>query len=153
MGGEATRAAGERLLSIALALASGTVLAIARWLEPAAAGHGTHTELGFAPCGVLVATGWPCPMCGMTTSFTLLARGDVLGAGVAQPFGVVLFLVTAGLFVVALAEGIRPAGRWSRLDRHLSPRAGWIVLLGGIGILVGWSWKIAMLAPGGALIP
>jgi hypothetical protein len=37
----------------------------------------THTLLGLPPCTFKTLTGFPCPSCGMTTSFALLVRGDV----------------------------------------------------------------------------
>ena len=37
----------------------------------------THQQLGLPPCTFLEVTGVPCPACGMTTSFSLLVRGDV----------------------------------------------------------------------------
>src|ERR1700739_4433028 len=40
----------------------------------------THTQLGLAPCNFVLLTGKPCPSCGMTTSFALLVRGDVVAS-------------------------------------------------------------------------
>jgi hypothetical protein len=40
----------------------------------------THQQLGLPPCTFLKQTGIPCPACGMTTSFALLVRGDVLNS-------------------------------------------------------------------------
>jgi hypothetical protein len=40
----------------------------------------THQQLGLPPCSFLDVTGVPCPSCGMTTSFALLVRGDVLSS-------------------------------------------------------------------------
>jgi hypothetical protein len=37
----------------------------------------THRQLGLPPCTFYDKTGLPCPSCGMTTSFSLLIRGDV----------------------------------------------------------------------------
>ena len=37
----------------------------------------THRQLGLPPCTFLEVTHVPCPACGMTTSFSLLIRGDV----------------------------------------------------------------------------
>ena len=33
---------------------------------------GTHQQLGLPPCNFVTLTGYPCPACGMTTSFALL---------------------------------------------------------------------------------
>src|SRR4051812_16213315 len=50
----------------------------------------THTQLGLPECNFLRLTGVPCPSCGMTTSFALLIRGDVIAAGRANPVGALL---------------------------------------------------------------
>ncbi|GIW80246.1 MAG: hypothetical protein KatS3mg105_2053 [Gemmatales bacterium] len=68
------------LLAIALGIAS--VFAVALWLDPYdEAGRPrrmeTHRQLGLPPCTCYDRFGIPCPSCGMTTSFSLLAHGDV----------------------------------------------------------------------------
>jgi hypothetical protein len=70
-----------RLLLVLMTLAASGVLAAAIWIHPYdAAGqpqsHSTHTQLGMPPCSMMVMLGKPCPACGMTTSFALLAHGD-----------------------------------------------------------------------------
>ena len=67
------------------------VLITAATLTPSTAGHGTHTQLGLPPCGFLVYTGYPCPGCGLTTSFSHMIRLEVFGAFHANPFGILLF--------------------------------------------------------------
>jgi Protein of unknown function (DUF2752) len=42
-----------------------------------AAKMGVHQQLGLPPCTFQEVAQIPCPSCGMTTSFTLLMRGDV----------------------------------------------------------------------------
>lgn len=37
----------------------------------------THRQLGLPPCTFYLMTEYPCPSCGMTTSFALLMHGDV----------------------------------------------------------------------------
>jgi len=76
---------------VVVALPTLTVLAIARHLQPDPAGVGTHTQLGLGRCPVLALTGYPCPMCGMTTTFALMADLRPVDAALNQPFGVVLF--------------------------------------------------------------
>ena len=68
------------------------MLITAATLTPSGAGHGTHTQLGLPPCGFLVYTGYPCPGCGLTTSFSHMIRLEVFGAIHANPFGILLVL-------------------------------------------------------------
>lgn len=93
------------------------VLITAAMLTPAAEGHGTHTQLGLPPCGFLVYTGYPCPGCGLTTSFANMIRLDVAGAFMANPFGILLFLCTAAMVPVALAGIVRRMPVIDTLDR------------------------------------
>lgn len=68
------------LTGVVLALVA--VFSIAIWLNPyeadgSARRMATHQQLGLPPCTFVAVTGTPCPACGMTTSFSLLVRGDV----------------------------------------------------------------------------
>ena len=74
---------GARLTSGSVMLSGLAVLGVARWLAPAQAGHSTHTQLGLDPCTFLALTGWPCPMCGATTTFALMADGRIVQVGTA----------------------------------------------------------------------
>jgi len=85
------------------------VLLTAASLSANPAGHGTHTQLGLAPCGFKAATGLPCATCGMTTSFTHAADGRLLTSFVTQPAGLVLAVLTAMAVLVSgwsLASGM-----------------------------------------------
>jgi hypothetical protein len=63
------------------------IFSIALYLDPyerdeagnivAAKRQATHRGLGLPACTFYEQTGYPCPSCGMTTSFALLVRGDV----------------------------------------------------------------------------
>jgi len=135
----------SRLISLALALGIGTILGLSRWLEPETAGHATHLQLGLGQCTFYGAIGYPCPMCGVTTSFALLADFRPLAALVNQPFGALMFTLTVAAFAVAVAEVVQPRQRWSRIGRAAAP---WDPVL-GIGFLclmgLGWIYKIAMM--------
>ena len=50
----------------------------------------THRQLGLPPCTFYEVTGVPCPSCGMTTSFALLAHGDVKNSLAANWVGTLL---------------------------------------------------------------
>lgn len=132
----------DRLVGVALFVPAATVLAIARVLVADPLGHGTHQQLGLGACTVLTLTGWPCPMCGMTTCFTHMAHLSPVEATLVQPFGVVLFSVTVVLAVVGGLDLVWPRQRWRRLLafalRHEGALAGG--LLGGMAL--GWIYKV-----------
>ena len=132
----------DRLVGLALVALSGPVLAIAAWLEPDPAGVGTHKQLGLGGCTVLTLTGWPCPMCGMTTCFTHMAHLDPIQALIAQPFGVVLFALTCLIAAVAAVELVAPRGRWTRIWGWIAPREGRIAAFLLIGLALGWLYKL-----------
>lgn len=80
---------GQLLLAVcSLMLIAGFALAL--YLTPDPSGSGTHQQLGLPPCTMKVLTGFPCPSCGMTTSFSNFVRGNLFAAFVANPAGVLL---------------------------------------------------------------
>lgn len=135
----------DRLVGLTLLAPTGTVLGIAMYLTPDPAGMGTHRQLGLGGCALLTMTGLPCPMCGMTTTFTHLAHLHVIEGIVNQPFGLFLFLATVLGAVVGLLDLISPSARWRRvlgwIDRRETALA--IFLLGGMGL--GWVYKVIMV--------
>lgn len=128
-----------------LVLSGGGVLGIATWLEPAVGGHSTHTQLGLSPCTFLAITGIPCPMCGATTSFALMADGRWADAFVNQPFASLLFLGTVATVAVSLAEIVAPARRWIRLAEVVAPWEGRLAFGVLAAMIAGWTWKIALM--------
>lgn len=133
-----------RLRGVGLLVVTSLVLVIARWLDPDPSGHGTHTQLGLFPCTFYAWTGLPCPLCGATTSFALLADLRLVEGVRNQPFAAALFVVTVGVWWLGLAEAVAPAGRWERLgdaaERHDLQIA--VGVLGGL--LAGWIYKITI---------
>lgn len=100
------------LLMVAVLLAG--IFGIAFYLNPYDADGqprtmGTHTQLGMPPCNFVMMTGKPCPACGMTTSFALLVRGDVMASLHANWAGSLIAVLWAATMIWALASGI--AGR------------------------------------------
>jgi hypothetical protein len=129
---------GARLLAAAGALAGLTVLGIAAWMTPDAAGHGTHTQLGLPDCTWAQAFDKPCATCGMTTSFAYASNGDLLGSARTQPFGFLLAVVTA--------TGICGAGHVAATGSMIGSSAARLlnakVLWGSIALLLGaWAYK------------
>jgi hypothetical protein len=130
----ATRLSAALLAAIALA-----VLVTAACLRPDARGLETHTQLGLWPCGWYLSTGFPCPTCGMTTSFASAAHGRYLGSFATQPFGALLALSTA----VAFWAGLHVAMFGSRLgafaDKLLRPRS---VVVASVCCALAWLYKV-----------
>ena len=134
---------GGRLLAVLVSAAALGVLLIAAWLKPDPRGFGTHEALGLQPCGFLQRTGIPCAGCGMTTSFADAVRGHVVASFIAQPFGLVLCLMTAIAFWSALYVAItgRPAYRLLSLVPPRAHLIAWPAMA-----LAAWVWKIAAMA-------
>jgi hypothetical protein len=88
------------------------IFGIAFWLNPYDANGrprsmATHTQLGMPPCNFVILMGKPCPSCGMTTSFALLVRGDVVASLRANWAGTLIAVLWALTMVWAIASGIR----------------------------------------------
>ncbi|MBN2308167.1 MAG: DUF2752 domain-containing protein [Candidatus Hydrogenedentes bacterium] len=132
--------AGQRVLAVAAAL--GVVLAIvigSQLLTPDPRGLGTHEQLGLPPCGTVRLFGIPCPFCGMTTAFVLAAQGHFAKAFVAQPAGLLLFVLG---IVGAGACGLFGAlGRWPDpiLKREHARWLGWLALF---VLAAAWLYKV-----------
>jgi len=137
----------DRVAGLALGGGASAVIAIAMYLTPDPHGFGTHRQLGLGACTMLSVTGWPCPMCGMTTTFTLFGHGRVLEAIVNQPFGLVLFPATVMLAVLGLADLFTGRGvlraALKRIQRRERLWAG-VLLFGMIG---GWIYKCVRMHP------
>ncbi|MCE9561340.1 MAG: DUF2752 domain-containing protein [Planctomycetes bacterium] len=111
------------------------VFAAAFWVNPYNAdgtprARATHTQLGLAPCQFLSATGRPCASCGMTTSFSLLVRGDVAGSLRANWAGTVI----AVLWAVALPWAVLSAARGRLLFVPLG--RGEVALTACVGVVL-----------------
>ncbi len=137
----------DRVAGFVLGGGAIAVLGIAMHLTPDPNGYGTHRQLGLGACTMMSLTGWPCPMCGMTTTFTLFAHGRLLEAMVNQPFGTVLFPATVAMALLGLVDAAtgrgaqRGALRW--IQRRERMWAG-ILLFGMIG---GWIYKCVRMHP------
>lgn len=118
-----------------------TIFFISYKLIPNQSGIETHRQLNLPPCIFLKMTGLPCPSCGMTTSFSELAHGNIAGAFRSNPAGpmvFVLFLVLIGLSINAFAQN-RP---WNDIiDKKRFQSTAVFV----IGIYIG-IWIVRLLA-------
>jgi hypothetical protein len=118
------------------------VLLTAAWLHPSPLHHGTHTQLGLPPCGFLVMTGVPCPGCGLTTAFANMIRGNVVAAAQANPFGILLFLVTLFSMPVSLLGAIKGWRVVPVLERVHADR--WALVLAAVSVTV-WVTKVVTI--------
>lgn len=115
------------------------VIALSLYLHPDTRGHGTHEQLGLPPCGFLMVTGFPCPSCGMTTSFALTMRGRWISAFLVQPFG---FLLALGVLATAVGSIVvlKSDKIWVLNWYRIRP---WWVVVGFLGLLLtAWGFKI-----------
>ena len=126
----------NRLVGAAVFLPCLAILLTAAMLHPRQCGYGTHEQLGLPACYTL-KNGWPCPTCGMTTSVSAMAHGQVDLAWRAHPFGIVLFVAALVLSVPALGQWI--TGR--AVLGPLRPRLWWVPA-GIAGAMLGWGWNV-----------
>ena len=135
----------DRLVGLALLVPTWTVPGIALSLTPDPAGMGTHRQLGLGSCAILSMTGLPCPMCGMTTTFTHLAHLHLVEGTLNQPFGLFLFLATVLGAVVGGLDVIRPAGRWRRVVKWIEHRETALAVFLLVGMALGWIYEIVLV--------
>lgn len=88
---------GGRVLLVVVGLLLVAGFGLSAWLSPDPRGHGTHQQLGLAPCSFLLLTGKPCPSCGGTTAFAHFVRGEWPSAIRANAAAFVLALVCAAM--------------------------------------------------------
>jgi hypothetical protein len=131
--------AGPRVLALLVAIGCLSVLVLSAWLPPSPTGVGSHRALGLNSCQFLDSTGLPCPSCGMTTSFTWFARGNLAASIYVQPMGAALAAIAAGCVWGGLYVALtgRPVYRLLRL----MPGRYYLLPLLALGVLA-WGWKI-----------
>lgn len=117
----------DRTLAFLFALGSLAVLIVGANLHADPAGHGTHTQLGLTPCGWLLATGHPCPTCGMTTAFTHACHGHFFAAMYTQPMGAVLAVASAIGFWISLHAGMTGSRFTLTVAKLLRPKGLWLI--------------------------
>lgn len=117
------------------------IIGFAAWLKPDPKGYGTHRQLGFGKCGMLVTSGYPCPTCGMTTAFAYTVRGRFIKAFLAHPAGLALALAT---IATGLVSGwIAATSRVPQI--HLPFVTAYRLLLLFLILLIGgWGFKVLL---------
>ncbi len=124
---------------LSMVLLPAIVFAIALGLDPYQGGRvwleETHTQLGMPICSFRKLTGQPCPSCGMTSSFALFVRGDLLHSLQANAAGTLL----ATLSLLFIFWGLMTAVAGRMLWLHSWERiVVWLVLLFVAVMLVRW---------------
>jgi len=132
----------ERAVQIFLAAVLAAVMAAGVLLVPSRTGTGTHCVLGLPECGMLRATGKPCPTCGVTTSFVLAAHGRFAESLVNQPFGFALFLLVAGV-LAGLVFTLATGRSWYPVFVRVNPVVFLLALLGLL--LASWAYKWSVM--------
>jgi hypothetical protein len=100
----------------------------------------THTQMGLPPCNFVTLTGKPCPACGMTTSFALLAHGDVPNSLRANWAGTLLAVLLLALIPWAAASAVRGRYYYIRSGEALTT----VIVLGILVVMLG-RWGIVLL--------
>jgi hypothetical protein len=123
----------ERFGLLTLAFALSGVFVIAAVLNPYESqgtprALGTHHQLGLPPCTFQVITGIPCPSCGMTTSFALVIRGDLVNAMRVNFAGALLAIACLAIIPWALASVWRGTLLFIRYPER-------VMLIGVLGLL------------------
>jgi hypothetical protein len=121
------------------------VFAIATQVQPykadgTAKRQASHTSIGMAPCRFQEMAGMPCPSCGMTTSFALLVRGDVINSMRANWVGTGLAVFCALFVPWCVVSSIRGKYLWVR--RLEAPLA---FLVGTFTVLMLGRWGVVLL--------
>ena len=129
----------DRLSGLVTACAGTALLSVAAWLRPDEEGHGTHEQLLLPRCGWVSLFDKPCPTCGMTTSFSHAAEGNLAQAATTQPLGAMLSVLTAVLIWGGLHSaltGARIGGFATRLINR------WTLTGGLVLLLLAWGYKL-----------
>ncbi len=132
-------AAGERFAFSVTPLFAIAVFLVASLLDPDPRGHGTHEQLGLMPCAAVAVLNTPCPFCGMTTSFSYAAHGNIGASFRTQPGGLFLFSVMFVAAALSLGAGI--TGHWlpGLVSDTMVRRYMWV---GGTVLGLAWIYKI-----------
>jgi len=136
---------GTRIAWFIFFIMPASVISLSAWLTFARLDDPVHPLFGLPPCGFLMVTGLPCPGCGLTHSFVAMAHLDFVAAVHANPFGVLLFLISLTTVPIAALGFIRGWPVVDTLERlHFDK---WAILLSVASVLT-WLVRVLTLALG-----
>lgn len=133
----------DRLIYVSIAMGSSCAILMGRYLTPSASGVGTHQQLGLPACPTLHLTGYPCPSCGLTTSFALAAQLEFIEAFQVQPFGLVAFFLASACIPISAILISRRISVNDLIFARGSNRIMYFLLALYIG---SWVYKIMIMA-------
>ena len=133
-----------KVLMLIIFICTSTVLCISVFLDAHPTGVGTHQQLGLKPCGFLVMTHYPCPMCGMTTTFSLMTHGKILEAIVNQPFGVFLYIGNVFVLICSFLDLFFKGRRIAKLRKYILQNRSLLGILFAFGLIGAWFYKISV---------
>jgi hypothetical protein len=119
-----------RIGLILIAVVLGVVFYVATQVQPynpdgTAMRAASHQTIGLPPCRFKEWTGTGCPSCGMTTSFALLVRGDLVNSMRANWVGTSLAIFCAAVIPWAIISAFRGKYLWvQRVDAMLALSVG-----------------------------
>jgi len=134
-----------RIFGLVLLFPTVIILTIALILDPDPSGIGTHQQLGLHPCSFWLWFEIPCPVCGMTTTFTHMAHFQFEKGIWNQPFGAVLFLGMMMVLSVSVIDIVTGKGFSQRIFQWLLLRETFFIRAVIVGLLFGWVYKICLV--------
>lgn len=115
------------------------LITMGKYLVPSPVGHGTHLQLGLPPCLFLLLTGYPCPSCGLTTSFAHATHFHFAEALATQPFGLIFFLLVVLSIPLSIYALIRRVSWQSLIDSRGATRLVYVLTA---LYLLSWVYKL-----------
>jgi hypothetical protein len=117
----------------------GGIFVFSYFLTPDPRGYGTHEHLFLPPCYFQFFFHIPCPACGLTTSFALLAKGEWQQAFHLHWMSPILFLIFAFLFIYSNLCLLFRKSFWNLFENKWTPYLSSFIIL---GMLTSWLIKL-----------
>ncbi len=127
------------LQNLLFTLGFGGILLLSFLLTPDPRGYGTHEHLFLPPCYIRFFFNIPCPACGLTTCFALLAKGHWREAFQLHWMSPFLFITFVFLFIYSLGCLFTQKAFWKLFENKFTPYASSVIIL---GLMICWFVKL-----------